>query len=104
VRDALRREGAEATCRVVAHNPRALRRVRSLEALARRFGDGRVVYDPTRFVARSEAVTDCARRLRAALGDAVQSVLLDTARRTLYVIVPESAVADRADIVRRAVT
>lgn len=102
VRDALRREGAEATCRVVAHNPRALRRVRSLEALTRRFGNGRVVYDPTGFVARSESVTDCARKLRATLGDAVQSVLLDTARRTLYVIVPESAVANRADIVRRA--
>lgn len=102
VRDALRREGADADCRVIAHNPPALRRVRSLESLARRFGEGRVVYDPTGFVARSEAVTDCARRLREALGDAVQSVLLDTSRRTLYVIVPESAVADRADIVRRA--
>jgi hypothetical protein len=101
-RDALRREGVDADCRVVAHNPRALRRVRSLEALARRFGEGRVVYDPTGFVARSEAVTDCARRLREALGDAVQSVLLDTTRRTLYVIVPETAVAERADIVRRA--
>jgi hypothetical protein len=102
VREALRREDASVNCRVVAHNPRALRRVRSLESLARRFGEGRVVYDPTGFVARSEAVTDCARRLREALGDAVQSVLLDTSRRTLYVIVPESAVADRAEIVQRA--
>lgn len=102
VREALRREGADADCRVVAHNPRALRRVRSLETLARRFGEGRVIYDPTGFVARSEAVAECARRLRETLGDAAQSILLDTARRTLYVTVPESAVPDRADLVRRA--
>src|SRR5262245_28935952 len=50
-REALRREGDAVSCRVVAHNPRALRRVRSLENLARRFGEGRVIYDPTGFVA-----------------------------------------------------
>jgi hypothetical protein len=108
-REALRREGSALECRVVTHNPRALRRIRSLEALARRFGEGRVVYDPTGFVGRSEAVADCARRLRASLGSSVQNVFLDTSRRTLYVIVQESASAkgdeiakERAELVRRA--
>ena len=109
-RDALRREGSEMQCRVVAHNPRALRRIRSLEALSRRFGEGRVVYDPTGFVGRSEAVADCARRLRASLGSAVQNIFLDTTRRTLYVIVKQAAktstaeevMKERTDHVRRA--
>jgi hypothetical protein len=109
-REALRREGAALDCRVVAHNPRALRRMRSLEALSRRFAGGAVVYDPTGFVGRSEAVTACARRLRANLGEAVQNIYLDTSRRTLYVIVRElTATSDtsevtkaRIDLVRRA--
>src|SRR5262245_3540250 len=72
--EALRREVPSLECRVVSHNPRALRRVRSLEALTRRFGQGRVVYDPTAFVSRSEAVTECARRLRANLGERVRNI------------------------------
>ena len=99
-RDVLAREASDVHCRVIAHNPRALRRVRSLEALTRRFGQGRVVYDPTGFVARGEAVTACARRLRAALGDDVQNVLLDTSRRTLFVIVKDAS--DHIELVRRA--
>ncbi len=96
-RDALRREGSDLQCRVVAHNPRALRRIRSLESLSRRFGEGRVVYDPTGFIGRSQAVAACARRLRASLGSAVQNIFLDTSRRTLYVIVKDAATASSAD-------
>ncbi|MCE9520922.1 MAG: hypothetical protein K8S25_00655 [Alphaproteobacteria bacterium] len=110
--EALRRDGSDVRCRVVAHNPRSLRRIRSLEALSRRFGDGRVVYDPTGFVGRSEAVADCARRLRASLGDSVRNIYLDTSRRTLYVIVKdvakasnvEAVMSERAELVRRATT
>ncbi len=109
-REMLRREGSSIECRVVAHNPRSLRRVRSLEALSRRFGEGQVVYDPTGFIGRSAAVTGCARRLRASLGDAVRNIYLDTSRRTLYVIVKETAklanteavMKARAELVQRA--
>lgn len=109
-REMLRRQGENVECRVVAHNPRALRRVRSLEALSRRFGEGQVIYDPTGFVGRSAAVTDCARRLRASLGEAVRNIYLDTSRRTLYVIVrettklanAEAVMKARADLVHRA--
>jgi hypothetical protein len=102
----LKREGIDAKCHVVSHSARALRRARSLEGLSGRFGSGEIVYDPTHFVGRSEAVVECAKRLRAELGAAVRNIHLDVRRRTLYIIVRDDAgeneqTAMRADLVRR---
>src|SRR5665647_695425 len=52
---ALKAEGIDVACKVVIHRPAKLTRARSLEALTSRLGDGAIVYDPTRFVSRSEA-------------------------------------------------
>ena len=100
---ALKRHGVDAECKIVSHSARRLRSAKSLERLGQRFGSGEVIYDPTKFVARLEAVVDCAKQLREELGSVVRNVYLDAKRRALYVIVQDaqSEEAARAALVRR---
>src|SRR5689334_3753674 len=87
---ALKREGIDADCKVVSHSARRLRRARSLERLGSQFGTGEIIYDPTKFIARAEAVVTCAKQLRDELGVLVRNIYLDATRRALYVIVTEA--------------
>ncbi len=73
-------------CRVTTHNPRGLARARSLEAIARKFQGGAIVFDPTGIVGRTEAMVAFARQLRQTRSE-VQRLYIDAARRTLFVIV-----------------
>jgi hypothetical protein len=99
---AFARQGIEAKCKVVSHSARALARARSLESLSGRFGSGAILYDPTKFVARSELVVECARRIRAELGGCVENIALEARRRTLYVVVRDGVEGDAAaDLVLR---
>lgn len=97
---ALRADGLDNTCRVVVHRPRALARFRSLEALTRRFGSGPILYDPTQFVGRSEAVVALGRALRKALPGKVDRLFFDASRRTIFLILDRSAYA--ADLEQQA--
>ena len=62
-----------------------------------------IVYDPTKFVTRCEAVVACAKTLRAELGPVVRNIYVDVRRRALYIIVPDaqSDEAARVALVRR---
>ena len=64
-RAALAAAGVTADCSIVVHRPSALTRARSLEGLLKRLGKGEIVFDPTQFVGRSEAVCDFAAQAAA---------------------------------------
>jgi hypothetical protein len=105
---ALKAEGVDAACEVIVHRPRRLTRFRSLEALTKRLGDGTIIYDPTQFVGRSEALVRLARRLRQQIPDKISGIFIEAARRTIYVIVdrdrypsePEAQTTARAETLR----
>jgi hypothetical protein len=93
---ALRSEGIDITTEVVVHRPARLTRFRSLEALTRRLGNGAIVYDPTRFVARSESIVSLAKALRRTLTRPVNGIFVEASRRTLFVIVDRASYATEA--------
>ena len=72
--------------RVRRHAMRDLLRPKSLEDLGRRFGEGEIVYDPTRIVTRAALLVSLARSIRRALPAKVKAIGFETRRRTLYVI------------------
>ena len=86
-RAALASAGVTADCSIVVHRPSALTRARSLEGLLKRLGKGEIVFDPTQFVGRSEAICDFAARLRQTLSDVIEDLFVDAERRTLVVVV-----------------
>jgi len=57
-----------------------------LATLDRRFAGGAILYDPTAIFGRAAEAVRCADMIRAALGNKAGRILLDTARRTLYVV------------------
>jgi hypothetical protein len=77
--------------RVVRHRSKSLLSARSLAALHRQFEGGTIVYDPTAIFTRMSEVLRFANELRSDLGDRVKSVLLDSARRTVYVVLEHKA-------------
>jgi hypothetical protein len=108
VQAALAPLGVSLPCRPVRHHASRLRHARSYEMLARGFGEGTIVYDPTGIGRRVEALVDCGKRIRASIGTLVDGIYFDAGRRTLYVIANRPEVsgaaafgAARADILRR---
>jgi hypothetical protein len=85
------RVGSGRRLRVVRHQAKSVHATRSLAALDRRFAGGAIVYDPTAIFTRMAEVIRCADALRAELGSRVKSVLLDSTRRTLYVVLEHKA-------------
>jgi hypothetical protein len=84
---ALQAEGVTTPCRIVRNSARALYRPWSLEGLCDRFAGGRVLYDPTQYFTRAESLVALSRLLRAALGDDVRALSIDSQRRILFVTV-----------------
>ena len=93
---ALKFEGIDTLCTVVVHRPSKLTRFRSLEVLTKRLGNGTIVYDPTHFVSRSEALVALGNDLRKALPNRISSLFFEAQRRTLYVIVNRESYASEA--------
>jgi len=85
------RVGPQRHLRVVRHHSKSLHATRSLAALDHRFAGGAIVYDPTAIFTRMSEVLRCADELRAALGSQIKNVLLDSTRRTLYVVLEHKA-------------
>jgi hypothetical protein len=98
VQAALEPHGVSIACRPVRHNATRLRHARSYEVLARGFGEGAIVYDPTGIGRRVEALVDCGRRIRASVGALVDGIYFDAGRRTLYVIANRPQVSSAAQL------
>lgn len=75
--------------KLVRHRAHAMQNARSLEAMDCRFAGGTIAYDPTAVFTRTAEAVRCAGLVRAALGKKVSRVLLDSARRTLYVVLDD---------------
>jgi hypothetical protein len=82
--------GVDVDCRVVGTKPAKLSR-KSLEAMAKVFGSGEIVYDPTGLVTRTESVLSLARRIRTEAKATLRGIFLDPDRRTLFVILDRKA-------------
>ena len=87
--------------RVTVHRPARLGRSKSLQALVATFGAGEIIHDPTGVIRRAEALTACAADLRAALGDCVDGVYVDSNRRALLVILDRKHFAAAGDVAER---
>ena len=98
VQHALAPHGVNIACRPVGHKAAGLRHARSYEVLAREFGEGAIVYDPTGIGRRVEALVDCGRRIRASAGALVDGIYFDAGRRTLYVIADRPQVSSAAQL------
>jgi hypothetical protein len=83
----LRDEGITQSVRIVRHSARALHKPWSLEGFCNRFSGGSVVYDPTQYFTRAQALVSLSRLLRTALGDQVRALSIDSQRRILFITV-----------------
>jgi hypothetical protein len=95
---ALRAEGIDAATKVVVHRAAKLTRFRSLEALTGGLGNGDIVFDPTRFIARSESIVSLGKTLRRTLPRPVTGIFVEASRRALFVIVDRDAYAPEASV------
>ena len=96
-RAALKSGGVGCVLKVRVHRPNKLTRFRSLEGLMKRLHGGAIVYDPTQFVGRSEAIVELGAALRRALPGKITGLFVEAERRTLYVIVNRDSFAKDAD-------
>ncbi len=92
-RAALKSDGVDCSLKVLVHRPNKLTRFRSLEGLMKRLHGGAIVYDPTQFVGRSEAIVELGAALRRALPGKITGLFVEAERRTLYVIVNRDSFA-----------
>ncbi|MBV9330629.1 MAG: hypothetical protein JOZ55_03650, partial [Alphaproteobacteria bacterium] len=100
-RGLLERDGR--TVRFQLHSPKSFRSARTLEALTRRVAGGAIVADPTGVFERSSALIQGADALRTALGNKIDRVLFDSTRRTLFVVLNDSAFSGSGAAFRVAV-
>ena len=93
----LKSAGIDCALKVVVHRPNKLTRFRSLEGLMKRLHGGAIVYDPTQFVGRSEAIVKLGVALRRALPEKIVGLFIEAERRTLYVLVDRDSYAKDGD-------
>lgn len=101
-RDVLNRAGSKA--KLLSHSASAVRSARSLAAIEQRFGTGTIAYDPTGIFGRTSHVVRCANLLRSHMGNKIDKILLDSYRRTLFVVLNDSAFAGEGAALRMSVT
>ena len=77
----LKSAGIDCALKVVVHRPNKLTRFRSLEGLMKRLHGGAIVYDPTQFVGRSEAIVKLGVALRRALPEKIAGLFIEAERR-----------------------
>ena len=88
------------SCHVKRHSVRSLFKPKSLEALTSRFGQGEIVYDPTRIVSRMTSLVGLARSIRLSLSSKIGAIGFESRRRTLYVILDRQAQDHSVDSLR----
>lgn len=101
VQSLLRNQGLSVRIRVRQHNPRTLRKIRSLEALLAATGSGTLVFDRTKALQRSEAILTLTQGLRAKLGSAMMGAFFAAERRTLFLVLAGTERASVADAAGR---
>ena len=87
--------------RIVNHRPRTLLSAGSLAAFEARFGEGRILYDPTAIFVRTAEVVRCAKLIRQSLGRKVDKILFHSSRRTLVVVLEAKAFKGNGQPFRR---
>jgi len=104
-RDALNRIALTngASPKLVKHSAKSLRSARSLAAIEQRFGGGAIAYDPSGIFSRSSQLVRCAALLRSNLGGKIDKILFDSWRRTMFVVLNDSAFAGEGAVLRAAV-
>jgi len=99
--DHLRRRGIQLSVKIVRRNAAKLRKVRSLEALMAKTGQGTLVFDRTSALGRSEAIVDLGSRLRQRLGLEIRGLFCQSERRTLFVVLSRQARSVAVDAAAR---
>jgi hypothetical protein len=80
------------TCSVIVsnHHSKALSKQKSLEDLDDLFGEGDIVYDPSRVMGRVAGLVRLAKSMRAAVPNVIKSIGFEGDRCTVYVILKPS--------------
>ena len=88
---ALGADGSPVTVQLKRHSIGALLKPKSLEALASRFEQGEIVYDPTHIVTRMTSLVSLAKSIRVSLTSKIHAIGFESRRRTIYVILDKKA-------------